>query len=206
MLSPRNLEEPGYQSPRNLKETGNIDVFIAYRTSNAEKFISWNARWMERSQPLRQTGLIQEECQKPDFGRKGTLDEVTNRLPKLVFSISLTAGLRFRNEIHTCGPLWTCGITRTTGMNSFSRFSSQFLDDSWTIRMDVDGDTVKLYYCRLFYCFRLLDDLNNIIFFMVDFWMILGRGQLLNNFWVKHHGFLDGKHRRDEILKTSETY
>ncbi|CAB5361984.1 unnamed protein product [Rhizophagus irregularis] len=181
MLSPRNLEEPGYQSPRNLKETGNIDVFIAYRTSDAEKFISWNARWMERSQPLRQTGLIQEECQKPDFGRKGTLDEVTNRLPKLVFSISLTAGLRFRNEIHTCGPLWTCGITRTTGMNSFSRFSSQFLeqlfttilnnflwflDDSWTIRMDVDGDTVKLYYCRLFYCFRLLDDLNNIIFFM----------------------------------------
>ncbi|PKK57528.1 hypothetical protein RhiirC2_797858 [Rhizophagus irregularis] len=52
----------------------------------------------------------------------------------------------------------------------------------------------------------LLDDLNNIIFFMVDFWMILGCGQLLNNFWVKHHSFLDRKHRRDEISKTSETF
>ncbi|CAB5384053.1 unnamed protein product [Rhizophagus irregularis] len=74
-----------------------------------------------------------------------------------------------------------CGITRTTGMNSFSRFSLRFLeqlfttilnnflwflDNSWTIRMDVDGDTVKLYYCHLFYCFSLPDDLNNIIFFM----------------------------------------
>uniref|UniRef100_U9U7G4 TIR domain-containing protein n=1 Tax=Rhizophagus irregularis (strain DAOM 181602 / DAOM 197198 / MUCL 43194) TaxID=747089 RepID=U9U7G4_RHIID len=137
---------------------GNIDVFIAYRTSDAEKFISWNARWMERSQPLRRTGLIQEECQKPDFGRKGTLDEVTNRLPKLVFSISLTAGLRFRNEIHTCGPLWTCG--------SWNNFS-QFLDDS------------KQFFVvsRRFLDNSLLDDLNNIIFFMVDFWMILGRGQ-----------------------------
>ncbi|POG61115.1 hypothetical protein GLOIN_2v1786977 [Rhizophagus irregularis DAOM 181602=DAOM 197198] len=144
MLSPRNLEEPGYQSPRNLKETGNIDVFIAYRTSDAEKFISWNARWMERSQPLRRTGLIQEECQKPDFGRKGTLDEVTNRLPKLVFSISLTAGLRFSRSseetkfIHAV----RCGLVvpGTTFHNDSKQFfvvsrrflDNSFLDDSWT--------------------------------------------------------------------------
>ncbi|PKC59350.1 hypothetical protein RhiirA1_400025 [Rhizophagus irregularis] len=43
-----------------------------------------------------------------------------------------------------------------------------FLDDSWTIHMDVNGDTVKLYYCHLFYFFRLPDDLNNIIFFMIS--------------------------------------
>ncbi|CAB4478050.1 unnamed protein product [Rhizophagus irregularis] len=78
-----------------------------------------------------------------------------------------------------------CGITRTTGMNSFSRFSSRFLDDSRQFFV-VSG--------------RFLDNSYGY------FWMILGRGQLLNNFWVKHHGFLDGKHRRDEISKTSETY
>ncbi|CAB5378841.1 unnamed protein product [Rhizophagus irregularis] len=90
MLFPRNLEESGYQSPKNLEETGKV---YGEGTSDAEKFISWNARWMKRSQPLRRTGFIQEmKCQKPDFGRKGTLDEVTNRLPKLVFSISLMAG------------------------------------------------------------------------------------------------------------------
>ncbi|CAB5180167.1 unnamed protein product [Rhizophagus irregularis] len=90
-----------------------------------------------------------------------------------------------------------CGITRTTGMNSFSRFSSRFLEQLFTISF-----------------FGFLDDSRQ--FFVVSgrfldnsygyFWMILGRGQLLNNFWVKHHGFLDGKHRRDEISKTSETY
>ncbi|GBC14926.2 hypothetical protein GLOIN_2v1786977 [Rhizophagus irregularis DAOM 181602=DAOM 197198] len=156
-------------SPRNLEEPGNIDVFIAYRTSDAEKFISWNARWMERSQPLRRTGLIQEECQKPDFGRKGTLDEVTNRLPKLVFSISLTAGLRFSrsSEADSLHSSW----------NNFSHF----LDDS------------KQFFVV---SRRFLDNS-----FLDDSWT-----WLLNNFWVKHHGFLDGKHRRDEILKTSETY
>ncbi|CAB5343748.1 unnamed protein product [Rhizophagus irregularis] len=47
-----------------------------------------------------------------------------------------------------------CGITGTTGMNSFSRFSSRFLDDS-----------------RQF--LRFLDDSWTIR----NFWMILERGQ-----------------------------
>ncbi|CAB4488724.1 unnamed protein product [Rhizophagus irregularis] len=74
-----------------------------------------------------------------------------------------------------------CGITRTTGMNSFSRFSLRFLDDSK----------------QFFVVSRQFLDNS----FLDDSWT-----WLLNNFWVKHHGFLDGKYRRDEISKTSETY
>ncbi|CAB4478894.1 unnamed protein product [Rhizophagus irregularis] len=62
-----------------------------------------------------------------------------------------------------------CGITGTTGMNSFSRFSSRFLDDS-----------------RQF--LRFLDDSWTIR----NFWMILERGQLLNNFVAKHLSWFFG--------------
>ncbi|PKC64924.1 hypothetical protein RhiirA1_442575 [Rhizophagus irregularis] len=80
-----------------------------------------------------------------------------------------------------------CGITGTTGMNSFSRFSSRFLDDS-----------------RQF--LRFLDDSWTIRSrFLDDSWT-----WLLNNFVAKHlswyigsllNGFLDRKRRRDEILE-----
>ncbi|GBC12266.2 hypothetical protein GLOIN_2v1874800 [Rhizophagus irregularis DAOM 181602=DAOM 197198] len=106
---------------------------------------------MEKNE-ARLAKLEQSDKEKATFGLKYIGENMAFNCVKETYQhfFLLFQSLEETKFIHA----FRCGITGTTGMNSFSRFSSRFLDDS-----------------RQF--LRFLDDSWTIR----NFWMILERGQ-----------------------------